>query len=65
MTAIQQKEELIQWIESLNNPKIIESLFYYKEKSSLDFNERIKSAFTLDEFKTEITNRIKNYPKKV
>ena len=63
MTAIQKKEELIQWIENLNNPYIIESLFYFKNKSTMSFNDKVKSALTLEEFKTEILKRVKNYPK--
>lgn len=63
MTAIQKKEELIQWIENLNNPNIIESLFYFKNKSTMSFNDKVKSALTFEEFKTGILKRVKNYPK--
>ena len=29
----------------------------------MSFNDKVKSALTLEEFKTEILKRVKNYPK--
>lgn len=64
MEAIQQKKELINWIEKIESSSLLESLFYFKKKSDESFEERVNKALTTEEFKTEMIKRIQDYPKR-
>ena len=64
MEAIQQKKELINWIEKLENSSLLESLYQFKKKTDESFEERVNKALTIEDFKTEMIKRIQEYPKR-
>jgi hypothetical protein len=64
MELLTQKKELIDWISTLDNPVIINTIYNIKKESKLNFEERCANALTLEEFRTEIKKRIRNYPVK-
>jgi hypothetical protein len=50
MEVIDQKKEIVDWISALENPDIVNIVYYFKEKPSFDFDEEVKKAIPINEF---------------
>ena len=59
-----QKKELIDWISQLDNPVLLSNLYNIKKEANLSFEERFAKGLNVEEFRTEIKKRIRNYPVK-
>ncbi len=59
--TISQKQELIDWIFSIEDVSIIENLTEMKRRATFNFEEEFKKGLTVEEFRTAIKERIRNY----
>ena len=64
MEALQQKKELINWINNLEDTTILKKIHDFKKSASLSFEERMEKGFTADELKIAMKKRIETYPKR-
>lgn len=62
MEILTQKKELIDWISTLDNPLILNSLSNIKKESSFDFDKEFAKGLTVEEFRAEMKRRIRNHP---
>lgn len=62
MDTLTQKKEILDWISNLDNPIILNTIYKIKENNNLSFKERFENGLTSEEFKQEMTKRIKEYP---
>jgi hypothetical protein len=62
MDTLMQKKEILDWISTLDNPIILNTIYKIKENNNLSFKERFENGLTSEEFKQEMTKRIKEYP---
>ncbi len=56
-----QKQELINWISTINDVQVIENLTELKRRATFNFEEEFKKGLTVEEFRAAIKKRIKNY----
>ena len=61
-TTITQKQELIDWISSLEDTETLLILQGIKYQTTFNFDEEFKKGIPLEEFKTEMLKRVRNYP---
>ena len=61
-TTITQKQELIDWISSLEDKETLLILQGIKYQATFNFDEEFKKGIPLEEFKTEMLKRVRNYP---
>lgn len=62
MEVKSKKEELLQWLENLDDPDTILELYALKKRSEFDFDKEFARGYTPDEFRREMHKRIKAYP---
>lgn len=59
MNVTAQKKKLIQWIDSIDDPKILEQLDCFRLEKPFDFEKEIQNAITADELKKRTTEFLK------
>jgi hypothetical protein len=62
MEMLTKKKELIDWISSIDNPLILNDIYNLKKEITFDFDKEFAKGLTLEEFRTEMKKRIRNYP---
>ena len=60
MKTINQKEEIIKWINSIEDPSIIEQINIYRKQKTIDFDKEINMAITGEELKKRTTQFLKS-----
>lgn len=55
MNLTAQKKKLIQWIDSVNDPRILEQIERFIQEEPFDFDKEIQNAITADELKKRTT----------
>jgi len=63
MEALQQKKELIKWINDLEDISILEKIHDFNKSAGLSFEQRMEKGLKADELKSAMKRRIENYPK--
>lgn len=61
MTQLTKKKELIEWLMALENDVILDKISELKKKETYDFENKYKKGLKLEEFRSEIKKRIKDY----
>lgn len=62
MDVLKQKQELVDWILSLENKNILNDIYKIKMQSAaFNFDEEFKKGLTVEEFRTEMKTQLKNY----
>lgn len=61
MEQLEKKKELIEWLRALENDVILDKIDELKKKATYDFKNNYENGLKLEEFRTEIKKRIKNY----
>ena len=56
-----QKQELIDWIATINDVSVLDDLKELKRRDTFNFEEEFKKGLTVEEFRTAIKKRIRNY----
>ena len=56
-----QKQELIDWISNMNDVSALDNLTELKRRETFNFEEEFKKGLTVEEFRTAIKKRIRNY----
>ncbi len=56
-----QKQELIDWISTINDVSVLEDLKELKRRDTFNFEEEFKKGLTVEEFRAAIKKRIRNY----
>jgi hypothetical protein len=60
------KQELVEWLSKLEEPRILYQISKLKEESEketeFDFDKEFENGYTPEEFKEEMFKRIKAYP---
>lgn len=59
MNVTAQKKKLIQWIDSVDDPNILEQLDRFRLEKPFDFDKEIQNAITADELKSRTTEFLK------
>lgn len=59
MNLTAQKKKLIQWIDSVNDPKILEEIERFSQEEPFDFENEIQNAITANELKKRTTEFLK------
>ncbi len=60
--TITQKQELIDWISTIENVEILKELINLKTKTTFNFDEEFKKRISADEFRERTTEYIKSLP---
>jgi|GEM_PF-2610659 hypothetical protein len=55
------KEELLEWLEGLQDPKIISELYTLKKRASFDFDKEFTVGYTPEEAKRETIGKIREW----
>lgn len=55
------KEELLQWLENLDDPDIIHDLYALKKRKEFDFDKEFARGYTPEEAKAESIKRIREW----
>jgi hypothetical protein len=62
MEVLKQKQELVDWILSLENKNILNDIYKIKKQSTaFNFDEEFKKGITVEEFRTAMKTQLKNY----
>lgn len=61
MTRLAKKKELLEWLMALENDTILDKISELKKSTTYDFESNYENGLKLEEFRTEIKKRIKNY----
>ncbi len=56
-----QKQEIIDWIATINDVSVLEDLKELKRRDTFNFGEEFKKGLTVEEFRAAIKKRIRNY----
>jgi hypothetical protein len=57
-----QKQELIDWIATINNVSVLEDLIELKRRDTFNFEEEFKKGITGDELKRRLRKHISELP---
>ncbi|HLV23301.1 MAG TPA: hypothetical protein VKY36_00795, partial [Moheibacter sp.] len=60
MNLTAQKKKLIQWIDSVEDPKILEQIERFSQEEPFDFDKEIQNAITADELKKRTSDFLRN-----
>ena len=60
MTTLAKKEELLNWISTIEDRDIINQLFDFKNLKQQNFDDAIKNALSAQQVKEETTTYIKS-----
>lgn len=61
-TAVTTKQELIDWISTIEDQDTLLILKGIKHKATFNFEEEFKKGISLEEFREQMLNRVRNYP---
>ncbi|RXJ52873.1 hypothetical protein [Gelidibacter gilvus] len=61
MATLEKKKELADWLMALENEDILNKIVDLKNKSTLDLENKFKNGLEIENFRSEIKERIKNY----
>ena len=61
MTRLAKKKDLVDWLMALENDMILDKISELKTKATYDFENNYQNGLKLEEFRSEIKKRIKNY----
>lgn len=64
MNTTTAKQELIDWISTLEDESILMTLEGIKRNATFNFEEEFKKGIPLEEFRAEMLKRVRNYPLK-
>lgn len=59
--TLSKKQELIDWIATIEDVAVYEDLVEIKRRATFNFDEEFKNGLTVEEFRTAIKERIRNY----
>lgn len=62
MNIAAEKNEIIKWISSLENPVIIEQINRIRKKENFDFEKEWSEGMTIDEARKKTSDFIKSLP---
>ena len=62
MNTITAKQEIIDWISTLEDESILMTLEGIKRNATFNFEEEFKKGIPLEEFRAEMLKRVRNYP---
>lgn len=62
MNIAAEKNEIIKWINSLENPIIIEQINRIRKKEKFDFEKEWSESMTIDEARKKTSDFIKSLP---
>ena len=57
-----QKQELIDWISTIEDVEVLKELINLKKKTTFNFDEEFKKGISADEFRERTTGYIKSLP---
>jgi len=60
MNLTAQKKKLIQWIDSVEDPKILEQIERFSQEEAFDFDKEIQNAIMADELKKRTSDFLRN-----
>lgn len=60
MNLTAQKKKLIQWIDSVEDSKILEQIEHFSQEEPFDFDKEIQNAITADELKKRTSDFLRN-----
>ena len=61
-TLLTSKQELIDWISTIEDPETLMILKGIKHEATFNFDEEWKKGISLEDFRTEMLRRVRNYP---
>ena len=61
-TLLTSKQELIDWISTIEDPETLMILKGIKHEATFNFEEEWKKGTSLEDFRTEMLRRVRNYP---
>ena len=61
-TLLTSKQELIDWISTIEDPETLMILKGIKHEATFNFDEEWKKGTSLEDFRTEMLRRVRNYP---
>ena len=61
-TLLTSKQELINWISTIEDPETLMILKGIKHEATFNFEEEWKKGISLEDFRTEMLRRVRNYP---
>lgn len=61
MEIATQKQEIIDWILSIEDQAVLNEIEMLKTQSSFDFDEEFKKGLSVEQFRNAIKERIKSY----
>ena len=61
-TLLTSKQELIDWISTIEDPETLMILKGIKHEATFNFEEEWKKGISLEDFRTEMLRRVRNYP---
>lgn len=56
MNLTAQKKKLIQWIDSVDDPKILDQIERFSQEVSFDFEKEIENAISAEELKNRTSD---------
>lgn len=62
MEIVTQKQEIIDWILSVEDKEVLNEIETLKKRSSFNFDEEFKNGLTADEFRKGTTAFLKSLP---
>lgn len=62
MNLAAEKNEIIKWVQSLENPVLIEEINKIRNKKSFDFEKEWERGISGDELKTKTKDFLKSLP---
>lgn len=62
MKILEQKQELVDWLSTVSDEKVLLEIKSIRYRANFNFKERFEKGITSDELKAEMRKRIQNYP---
>ena len=62
MNIIAEKNEIIKWVNSLDNPAVIEKINSIRKRETFDFEKEWAEGITIDEARIKTSDFIKSLP---
>ena len=61
-TLLTSKQELIDWISTIEDPETLMILKGIKHEATFNFDEELKKGISSEEFRRQMKERVRNYP---
>ena len=61
-TLLTSKQELINWISTIEDPETLMILKGIKHEATFNFEEELKKGISSEEFRRQMKERVRNYP---